>query len=455
MRIVHSPMPGPTESFRQFQLRIPGRINLIGEHTDYNGGKVLPFAMNRSIEIKLRCSGDEVPRYQSRYFVESSLQPGFVELLGSEIEQLLEQAEGLPASEDLRPLLAEDLRHCWAKYVPGCLIAAFRLCPVGLLAPRETHISLTSNLPHGAGISSSAALTTGLIAAVLTSMRLELDRPRIAREGMRVEHQFAGIRCGLMDQLAVLQCEKDALLLIDFKDFAEHDQVNSRSVRLHPNFHEYVAVLANTQVKHDLGSTPYNERRLSCEHGVQSLAKYMGRPLASPGHCASDPRFLAEFAKDGLQDSLIQQLSTRVFGQDYATAQRLAHAIMEVTRVDAAVMALEQGDLSKLTAAINASHQSLSRDYAVSCHELDELCAAALKLAPKLAASEGLKAPAILGARMTGGGFGGSTIQLVHKHIAQAFCEQLAALEASYYQRFGLRPELLVTGMESGLQVLE
>jgi galactokinase len=433
--------------------RVPGRINLIGEHTDYNGGKVLPFAMDRVIELTLSRDAAPSPWADAVYSVATSSHPGRLELRGSEIDALCARADQTEASTDLRDLLPGDVASSWARYAVGSLVAFWRLA--GAARPdtvsARTHIQIDSHLPYGAGISSSAALTTGLIAVLLSSEKLEVDRPRIARAAMRVEHQFAGIRCGLMDQLAVLLCEKDALLLIDFLDLAQADRITTRTVRLHPRLSAYRAVLINTMVKHELGSSPYNERRLSCERGVAQLAQKLGKSHPTPGHFAADREFMRQFAPDGAQDTMIASLARVAFAEDLQTARRLAHAIMEVSRVDAAVDAVQAGDLQQLTTAINASHLSLAHDYEVSCPELDTLRAQTLAVAEELGRARQLASPPILGARMTGGGFGGSTIQLVHETIVPALCARMSERKGPYFESFGIVPEPMVTKLSDGL----
>lgn len=433
----------------------PGRINLIGEHTDYNGGKVLPFAMDRALEFKLARDSRAVNWQHALFSISTSSHPGRLEVSGQDLAAIAEQTEHLPPSTDLRPQLPQPIIESWARYALGALVAYWRLSaeyrsPKGAAL---THIYIDSKLPYGAGISSSAALSAGLIAILLQADQVSTARQDIARAAMRVEHQFAGIRCGLMDQLAVLLCERDALLLIDFIDLATKDQISTRSIQLHARFAPYRAMLINTMVKHELGASPYNERRHACEHGVAVLGQKLGKAYATAGHLAADKDFMQRFAADGRQDRLITQLTEFAFAHEPQTAKRLSHAIMEVKRVDAAVAAIAQGDFASLTAAINASHVSLAQDYEVSCPELDTLRLETLAIAQKLGDKRQLAVPAILGARMTGGGFGGSTIQLVHQDIIAELSEQLQVHSTAYYQAFGLVPEVMVTPMSDGLKL--
>lgn len=434
--------------------QVPGRINLIGEHTDYNGGKVLPFAMNRAIHFTLSRSVEKTSWDEACYTVATRSHTGVLTIMGRELAALARHADTVHVSTDLRSLLPESIAGSWTRYAVGSLVNFWRLV---LPARRpttaaHTHIEIDSKLPHGAGISSSAALTSGIIACLLEAEGFTLDRAQIARAAMRVEHQFAGIRCGLMDQLAVLLCEKDALLLIDFLHLATSDQVTTQSIHLHPRFGAYRAVLINTMVKHELGSSPYNERRQACERGVAMMTAKLGKSYATPGHLAADPEFMRCFAGDGAQATLIKNLINFAFREDPRTAHRLAHAIMEISRVDSAVAALKTGDFAALSAAINDSHNSLAHDYEVSCPELDLLRSQTLAAATALGRERQLRDPAILGARMTGGGFGGSTIQLVHAEIVTALTEWITGDESEYVKTYNLIPDVMVTDLCDGLQ---
>lgn len=433
----------------------PGRINLIGEHTDYNGGKVLPFAMDRAIAFRLERDPTLVDWQDAIFSISTSSHAGRLEVTARDLAKISQDTEHLPPSTDLRNKLPSPIITSWTRYALGALIAYWRLS-----APERAHkgpalsyIHIDSQLPYGAGISSSAALSAGLIALLLQADQIPLVRQDIARAAMRVEHQFAGIRCGLMDQLAVLMCERDALLLIDFLELATEDRIKTQAIRLHPSFAPYRAMLINTMVKHELGSSPYNERRLACERGVAVLGQKLGKTYPTAGHLAADLSFMQRFAASGRQEQLIAQLSEFAFAHDRVTAKRLAHAIMEVKRVDDAVEAIKQGDFSRLSAAMNASHLSLAQDYEVSCPELDTLRLETLEMAQNLGKKRALAHPAILGARMTGGGFGGSTIQLVHQDIIDELSESLHQRDTAYYRAFGLLPEVIVTSMASGLHL--
>ena len=433
----------------------PGRINLIGEHTDYNGGKVLPFAMDLGLNLSLFATEGVVTKAEdSVTFVSSLGQKGVLKIHGDELERLASLVA--PRSEDLRPHLAPGLAQSWVRYVVGALAwhqRSLKARGEHLPQPRMQHLQISSDLFIGAGISSSAALSTGILGLMARCDKLQLGLPELARQAMFIEHQFSGTRCGLMDQLAVAMSEKGSLLLIDFKDLKAKDEVTTRSVHPHPSFAAYRPVLINTKVKHELGNSPYNERRQSCEDGLAAIDRALGLDCNSLGHLAANKEFLGDFAPDGQQATLARSLAERIFAQDLTVSRRVAHAIMETGRVDQAVKALEQGDLSGLTTAINASHLSLKDDYEVSCVELDLIREEALASAAQIARHRRLDAPAILGARMTGGGFGGSTIQLVHHSIIADLQEALTRPGSKYHAVTGLLPDVIATQFSPGLRV--
>ena len=454
MQFVTEPQESRETLIPLGKVHAPGRVNLIGEHTDYNGGKVLPFATPMGLTIELSVSTDEVSRLESVYEVSSKGQEGVFTVTGRELDLLVTEMAAAPRTEDMRPALPGKVSGSWAKYAVGALAWHWH---AGTLhgwrkkTPRLTRLEISSDLPIGAGVSSSAALCTGMLALLARREMLPLDRQDLARQAMYVEHQFAGARCGLMDQLAVALAEERSLLLIDFKDFAAQDQIVTRQVLPHEAFADYVPVLLDTKVKHDLGASPYNDRRRSCEEGLQLLCRATGKEYSSFGYFSADKTFISTYAADGHQMTMVRALEDRVFRDRRSMARRVAHAIMENLRVDAAVKAMETGDLGAFMEAINTSHQSLSRDYEVSCDEIDLMRATARHFGDELAGELKLKATPVLGARLTGGGFGGSTIQLVHKSIAKDFATRVMSPESPYVQETGLTPQATILHFAQGL----
>ncbi len=434
----------------------PGRINLIGEHTDYNGGKVLPFAMQKGVFFELWGSREVGPFEESCFTLSSHQQTGVVRVQARELLELRRYLRFGDGGQDIRPFLPEAIARSWGRYALGCLLwHLVRLAETAPAThyPKQMVIRVKADLPVGAGISSSAALCVGYLSLMDRFAALGTDLQVLAQEAMYVEHQFAGTHCGLMDQTAVALCEAHKLLMIDFKDLSQDGRVATRSVALHEQFADYRPVLVNTKVKHELGSSPYNERRRSCEVGLAKLVALTGLAYPSLGYFASDAAFLKTFAPDGTQKTLTAELSSRVFAGDSCKAQRVAHAIMETRRVDEAAAALEKGDREALQTLINASHESLRDDYEVSCRELDLIREQALDLAARIGRELGLTAPPILGARMTGGGFGGSTIQLVHQAILENFGQRMIAPDSVYVRETGLIPELILADFAQGTWV--
>lgn len=454
MQIATEPQENRDPLIPLGKLHAPGRVNLIGEHTDYSGGKVLPFAIHLGLTIELSVSGDEVPRMDSVYEVTSKGQEGVFTVTARELDLLVTEMAGAPRTEDMRPALPGKIASSWARYAVGALAWHWH---AGTLhgwrkkTAKVTRLDISSDLPIGAGVSSSAAFCTGILALLARREMLPLDRQDLARQAMYVEHQFAGARCGLMDQLAVALAEKDSLLLIDFKDFPALDKVVTRNVVPHAAFHDYVPVLLDTKVRHELGASPYNDRRRACEEGLQLLCRATGKDYPSLGHFSADKTFIATYAPDGHQMSMVRSLEDRVFRDRRSLARRVAHAIMENLRVDIAVGAIENGDLGTFMEAINTSHQSLSRDYEVSCDELDLMRATARHVGEELAQERKLKGTPVLGARLTGGGFGGSTIQMVHQSIVKDFAARVVAPESPYVQETGTTPQAIVTKFSQGL----
>ncbi len=456
MQIIQTSQVPAADLSLRFTAYAPGRINLIGEHTDYNGGKVLPFAMDRGISMELWTSRTLGARADTVYEVTSDEQPGILQVTHKELEPFISHLATGDHSEDLRERLPEAIGRSWARYAIGALIwhlSEGRQHPLRAQAPQTIHLRLASQLPSGAGISSSAALCTGLLSLLAHYEDLPTPLQTLAQQAMYVEHQFAGTRCGLMDQTAVALAHKNRLLLIDFKDLAASGRVETQNVAPHARFAAYRPVLINTKVKHELGDSPYNERRRSCEEGLVRLRSVTKRNHPSLGYFAQDQAFLQAFAPDGSQAGMIERLTREVFAGDRRTAQRIAHAILENVRVDQAVQALEAGDLSRLTQAINASHASLRDDYEVSCLELDLIRRQALDFAGVIGKDQQLKEPPILGSRMTGGGFGGSTIQLVHERILRDFTAAMVASDSPYVRETGLTPGVMVTEFAEGLTV--
>ncbi len=346
-------------------VRAPGRVNLIGEHTDYSEGFVMPIA------IDLACFIAAAP----------SSEPGMFRAYS---EDLLQGSE-IPAQdiESAKP------RGQWVDYVLGVaqqMVKAGReVSPCDLL--------VHSTVPVGAGLSSSAALEVSTALALGAG---SMDKVEIARLCQAAENQFVGMPCGIMDQFVSVFGEEHAAILIDCRTL-EH-----RAVRLPDN----VAIIAvNSMVKHELGSSAYRERVAECAEAVQFIR-------------ASHPEVKT------LRDATLEMLDASMGD---IVLRRARHVVSEDNRVLEFAEASKAGDLKRMGELFVASHRSLQHDYEVSCAELDFLVDTALTL------------PGVYGARMTGGGFGGCTVNLVDPARVRAFEEQIAA---RYKEQFGIDPKV-------------
>ncbi len=348
-------------------VRSPGRVNLIGEHTDYNHGFVLPAAVDRGIAMALR------PRSDRRYVLHAL--------------DLDRRLEG-----DLGELAPHPER--WPNYLLGVLHQLQKAGhPLG-----GFELVYGGDLPMGAGMSSSAALECGLAFSLNELFGMGLDRLTMAKLSQAAEHSFVGVKCGIMDQMASLLSRKDHVMMLDCQDL---------SYRFVP-FHSPVRIfLCDTQVERALAESGYNQRRSQCEAGVALLRKY-----------APDVR--------SLRDVSLELLDAHRLEFEPVTYRRCRYVIEENLRVIAACAALESEDLPAFGRLMNQSHQGLSKEYEVSCPELDVLAEAATVL------------PGVLGARMMGAGFGGCTINLVEVGQEEAFVDGMAPA----FARIGKTPKI-------------
>ncbi len=357
----------------------PGRINLIGEHTDYNDGFVLPAAIDKQIIYAVALNGTNNCNAYAAFNDEKvsfSLDavhptPGWINYLLGVVDQL--QKRGLK--------------------VPGfdCVIAG--------------------DVPVGAGLSSSAAVEGGLVAALDHLMGYALTRMEMALIGQKAEHTFPGVQCGIMDQFANLHGKKDQVMLLDCRDL---------SFTYYPfNFPNQKIVLCNSMVHHSLASSEYNVRRSQCEAGVKVLQETYPQVKS-------------------LRDATMQMLDAVRSRLDGIVYKRCAYVIAEITRVQQAGIYLQEGNLQAFGKLMYETHDGLSHLYEVSCPELDFL----VELARQR--------PEVAGARVMGGGFGGCTINLVEADKVEDY---IAYIQDRYQQQFGKVPEVYVTTIEDGVTV--
>ena len=352
-------------------IMAPGRVNLIGEYTDFNEGFVFPMTVDRGVYVGIRARDDQRVRVKSIRF-------------GELIDYRLDDFK--------KPQLGH-----WSCYVLG-VIEELRL--LGLV-PHGFDAVIDGNLNLGAGLSSSAALETATTLALQSLFDFEMSRVDVATLCQRVEHRYANVMCGIMDQFASGLGRSNHALLLDCRTLSH--------VNISTNLDKYRIAIISSEVKRELASSAYNDRRLQCEEGV-ALFRQFDPTIAS----------LRDVTPD-LFDAYGDQLSEIVF-------QRCRHVITENARVLDASTALAAGDLTEFGRLMTASHSSLRDDFEVSCDELDCLVDIAN-------GTEG-----VLGSRMTGAGFGGCTVTLIHMDAI----ETLRANLLPYNDRFGLNPEMFV-----------
>ena len=344
----------------------PGRINIIGEHTDYNLGLSLPAAINRWVVVVGAKRYDHVVRVHSLDFSENY---------------------------EFNMLKSKLPEKSWQKYVYG----AFMLFAETQKDFHGCDIVLTGNIPLGSGVSSSAGLTVALMNFFNGYADSKTDGLAIIQLAQQVEHQYMGVKCGLLDQFASQFSKAGNVMLLNFSSL-QYTYFNA-------NFGEYDWVLVDTKVKRELAASKYSERVQETQHAFTEIEKKY-----------SDVKHFRDLKLEHLN-----AVSSSV------EAKRLKHFITEDARVLRATQALQDEDLNTLGLLLNASHESLRDDYEVSCEQLDFL--------QKLA----LEQKGCLGSRMMGGGFGGCTINLVHKEALKNFSENLLNF---YKEKFNIDAEI-------------
>jgi len=360
-------------------FRAPGRVNLIGEHTDYNDGFVFPAAINFHTWVAVSPRADDKLRAYSGTFRES------IEL-------------------DLRDTDPSGRKH-WSDYVRGVAL----LLRKGGYPVRGADLLIETTVPLGAGLSSSAALEVATARALLGAFNLSMSRLELAKLCQRAEHEYAGARCGIMDQFICAHAEANCALLLDCR---------SLEFKLLPFHPAYTLVACNTMVKHDLATGAYNQRRAECEEGARLLGEVLPNVRA-------------------LRDVTLEQLCLHAAQLPPTVFRRCRHVVSENERVNRASECLQRGDMPGFGRLMGESHRSLRDDYEVSCAELDLM----VEIAGQLDGT--------IGARMTGGGFGGCTINVVRSENVQSFSEKIAA---EYQRQTGKRPEIYVSHPAGGAE---
>lgn len=364
----------------------PGRVNLIGEHTDYNGGHVFPCALTLGTVCAVRLRADRRLRLYSLNFPEAGV-----------VETDVGRETPLPGG-------------CWANYPLG-VVRAF--AAAGFVADRGFDAVYCGNIPAGAGLSSSAAIEVLTGAALRGLFGFDVDGVALAKLGQRAENDFVGLQCGIMDQFSSAMGRRDHAIFLDTATL-EYRYAPLKLTGAH-------ILIVNSTVKHALAGSAYNERRDECRRALDALR------AAKPGLPSLGALTPEEF--DALADAV----------PDPVCRARAKHAVYENARTVAALAALERGDLADFGRLMNESHVSLRDDYAVSCPEVDALAEIAWAC------------PGVLGGRITGGGFGGCTVNIVSDDAAEEFS---ARIKAEYARATGLEAEIYAVAAGDGAREL-
>jgi galactokinase len=352
-------------------VRAPGRVNLIGEHTDYNDGFVMPMAIGFCTWLAGSRRDDRILQVYSDRFDES-----------------------ITLSPDA---LSGPPRKHWSDFIRG---VAGVLQGAGLTLS-GANLLIHGDVPLGAGLSSSASLEVSVALALTSLSGIDLPRLDLVKLCQTAEHQYVGTRCGIMDQFIVGFGEAQRALMLDCR---------SLQYQLLPIPPHVRVVVCNSMVRHELVSGEYNRRRADCEAGVKLLQPRLPEIRALRDVTIAD----LEKNKDALSESVYR---------------RCRHVVTENQRVLAAAQALQSGDTELFGHLMYESHASLRSDYEVSCQELDLLV--------DLASSRS----GVYGARMTGGGFGGCTVNLLRSDSADQFQAEIAT---TYKEKTGITPEIYV-----------
>lgn len=361
-------------------VRSPGRINIIGEHTDYNEGFVLPAAIDKAIYVAINKRDDEQLHLYAANFDE-----GFETTLA-----------------DIAP------QKNWPTYILGVVD---QLQKKGLTITGFNMV-LDGDVPVGAGLSSSAAVECAVVFALNELFGLGLSKMEMVAIAQQAEHTYSGVMCGVMDMFASMFGKKDYVIKLDCRSL----EYEYKPLLLE----NYQLVLLNTNVKHSLATSAYNERRQQCEQGVAWVKVH--HPQVN-----------------SLRDTTLTMLQQHVANKDALVYQRCKFIVEEIQRLQDACTDLENGDIAGLGKKMFATHEGLSKDYEVSCKELDFLV------------NEVKDNPAIAGARMMGGGFGGCTINLVAESYVPRLIETVSL---QYKQQMQLELTPILVKIQNGTSTI-
>lgn len=372
--------------------KAPGRVNLIGEHTDYNDGFTLPLAIERYTTIRVqRLGGDSsASRFHSLSLGQSAVwAPDASRFLSADLTPTNQSSGGI------------DSAPAWSKYVAGVINQFTKL---GYSIP-AIDLTIETNVPLGGGVSSSAALEVAVAMAMQRLLDASLDGLAIAKLCQRAEHEYAGVPCGLMDQLSSVFGRTDELMLMDCR---------TNELDFIPASPELAFIVINSKVKHNLADGEYRQRRQQCEEacdlfGVKSLRDVKAAQLES--------------AKAKMPDTVYR---------------RARHVVTENDRTVQAADYLKTGQWEQVGRLMNASHVSMREDYEITCPEIDSL----VSFAQCIGIGGG-----VYGARMTGGGFGGCIVILGKASHAESISSQVVA---SYHLATGIQADAFTTRPAAG-----
>jgi len=363
-------------------VRSPGRVNLIGEHTDYNNGLVLPAAIDKNVYLGIAKNGTDKIRLHS-----------------------------IDLSDSFETTLTEIKKtdKLWPDYLLG-VVEQLQLNNYPLSEGFD--IAFTGDIPQGAGLSSSAALECATAFALDQLFQLNLKRLDIALFSQAAENQFVGVNCGLMDQFASTFGKEKHLIKLDCADYSyEYIPFNTNDIKI---------LLIDTQVKHSLASSAYNERREQCEEGVRLISQ-------------THPEVTS------LRDASEELLLKYVKPVDEIIYRRCTYVVSEINRLQLGCEDLKQDDFASFGKRMFETHEGLQHLYEVSCDELDIL----VQLAKNY--------PEVLGSRMMGGGFGGCTINLIKADKAEEIAE---AITLAYKQQTGIEIPYYIAEISSGTDIV-
>lgn len=363
-------------------VRSPGRINIIGEHTDYNNGFVLPAAIDKSAYVAISLRNDSE-----------------IHLAALDLNETF-----ATRIEELNPI--GDVN--WPNYMLG---SAAQFQKNGLEI-KGFNAVLLSDVPIGAGLSSSAAIECATIFALNELLGCNLSRITMAGMAQKAEHEFAGVMCGIMDQFASMMGKKDHVIRLDCR---------SMEYQYEPfKLEGYKIVLFNTNVKHSLASSEYNTRRQECAQAVEQIRQY-------------------ETAVLSLRDVTESMLDKYVKPKNELIDRRSRYVVQEIERLLTGCLDLRNGDIPALGKKMFETHYGLSEMYQVSCKELDWLV------------SFVKHNPNVMGARMMGGGFGGCTINLVKEDAIEVLIE---SLKPAYEKAMNLPLTYYIASIENGTEII-